>query len=249
MRTFRIGLFVLFILSSAAALPCSATQDLQYLVYVEDEYYQGPWREAEALTDYELRFLRPMMFTDMVGTVPIDIPGRILGRLKAHHPEWYGWEYELSIEGDMLVIETGEKLPGLKRLKNEVVLSMTALSDIRRVRFATPGRSVVYTRSDVDIPWFSLRRPISRADSTEPEPHMSDSARGFDSANATVDSAVGEDYDTADNIAPVELSDAPGDTLDESRRESGLSVWMAIGGVLIAGILGYVLGRVRRGTA
>ncbi len=223
----------------AAMVPCRATHSLQYFVYMEDEYVQGPWDYAEQLQPYTFRFLRPVMFVETFGTELLDVPLSIMKHLAQNRPDHYKWKWTLRIAGDTIVVETRDKIPDFHIVRNEVALSMIAQGLFSYVRFRSPGQVITVGKKDVDIPYFDLVFP-----GTPPQnPNQSVGQTSTEEEN----SSQKEGGDTVPSIS-TDSSQPSIEPFIPSRpnknEEPKLSLWIGFGGMLVTGALGFGLGKV-----
>lgn len=229
MKYLAAFLFLLFL----SVRPCRATHDLQYFIYIQDEYIQGPWRHAENVVEY----LRPVTFTELFGSEPLDIPLHVFRHLAENRPEDYRWERTLSIAGDTLVVDTPDRIQNFERVRNEVTLSMVSQSMFRHVRFLSAGNDVTLSRDDVELPYFALVHPgQDRSGDEFPE------SVGTSDAERTLPDKPAETLDAGDLNDLFDIREQ--DLLRQQQNEPGLSLWIGFGGMLIAGIMGFGLGKV-----
>lgn len=234
---------VLVVVLLAATVPCRATHSLQYFVYMEDEYVQGPWDYAEQLQPYTLRFLRPVMFVETFGTELLDVPLSIMNHLAENRPDHYKWKWTLRIAGDTIVVETRDKIPDFHIVRNEVALSMIAQGLFNYVRFRSPGQAITVGKKDVDIPYFDLVFPGTPPQNTNQSVGQTSTEEGA----AAEDYSQKEGEDTLYILSPN--SSQPSiepfvPSRPNKNEEPKLSLWIGFGGMLVTGALGFGLGKV-----
>ncbi len=230
---------VFFALMMICALPAQATHDIWYFVWHQDEYVQGMWKRAGMLPDRSPRYLRPVLYVDMLGTVPLDLVQHIMGRLKAQRPEAYAFDYEADVAGDTVVMKLNGSVPDFNTIKNEVTLSMVMQSGFDHVRFVRPEGTKTYSVADIDLPWFDLRRP----------------GGGFasDTEEGKVETEP-EETDTTGDEEPEPVAVPQSDLPDTSRmeeeggegdeEENDSFPWLTVLLPVVAGGIGFALGRV-----
>lgn len=137
------------------SLNASATHYLTYYVYFETEYIQGPWSRTKILDESEYKYLTVEMYDDLFGTVDSQLAEKIISRLKDKKPEVYNWKYELTIQGDTVVITSKSKIENLKTIKNELIASLI-FNNFKAVAFIFNGKSVTLNLTDLTVPYFDL---------------------------------------------------------------------------------------------
>ncbi len=132
-----------------------ATHTLWYYVYFQAEFIQGPWTGAELLPESSL-YLEPKQFViENAGSDPVLVPTYALEKLRENAPKQNAWEYEIEAAGDTLLIVTRQTITDFRRVKNEVIATMTHIG-FPLVRFKTPDVDQVFSLQDVDLPFFEL---------------------------------------------------------------------------------------------
>ena len=225
-----------FFLLFLSVRPCSATHDLQYFIYVQDEYVQGPWRHAENVVEY----LRPITFTELFGSEPLDVPLSVFKHLAVNRPDDYQWERQLHVAGDTLMIDVGGAIPNFDRVRNEVTLSMTSQSVFRHVRFRSADRDVTFSEEDVELPYFELVFPNRSAASVDDTPGPADSSANTTSTEPDISAQTQETDDVRDFLFESDFIREQ----QNKQNAPGLSLWIGFGGMLVAGALGFGLGKV-----
>lgn len=154
-----------------AASSMKATHHMTYFVFVETNFAQGYWKDAELTYDHGGTFLYPYKYTDLFGTVKEDFYRKLLDRLEEHH-EFYGQvklgENELKTEGYREYYDTlnvalhGTLTPSqLRMLRNELTATILNAGECKAVRliFHENGRhkkTEVLDYSSLDYPVFEL---------------------------------------------------------------------------------------------
>lgn len=148
-------IITLFILISTNA---SATHWLEYFVYVEVEYYQGPWSGytllEESNSDY--RYLSPVAFEGLFGSDKTDLARAFLSKLSEQKPKRYRWEYDVSYENEIVTIKPLGKIENWQTVKNEITATM-ALNSFPTVKFEFEDSTVISTLDDLTLPYMDLR--------------------------------------------------------------------------------------------
>ncbi|MBL0913790.1 MAG: hypothetical protein IBJ09_15600 [Bacteroidia bacterium] len=154
----------------AISLPSFATEWLTYYVYVETGYTQGPWTRAELLGESEYRYLAAEPYEDLFGSGELQLAEKLLARLKSKKPDLYAWRYELSVQGDTVVLTTKDPLKNEETVKNEITATLT-FNGFKAVSFRIAGRSETLTDRDLTIPYFDLvsKQPSAEAVPATPE--------------------------------------------------------------------------------
>jgi len=162
-------LFLLAIL--LAAFNLKATHHMTYFVFVETNFAQGYWKDAELTYDHAGTFLYPHKHTDLFGTVKEAFYKKLLDRLEEHH-DFYGKvqldENELKKDGyreyyDTLNVALMEAFPPsrIQTAKNELTATILNAGECEAVRlnFYENGQRVkteVFDYSHLDYPVFDL---------------------------------------------------------------------------------------------
>ena len=110
-------------ISIALLVLCSgagATHRLTYYVYYETSYAQGPWSRTGILDHSDYRYLKAEAYEDLFGTVREELVLKMLSRLKEKKPDLYSWDYELTLEGNVVTLTTTDNISNLETVKNEV---------------------------------------------------------------------------------------------------------------------------------
>ena len=230
-----ILLFLLFV-----PVVGSATQDNYLFVWHEDDYIQGSWKRARIIEGRPPRYLRPVLYVEMMGTVQLDIPLTILERLAAKRPDAYRWKREIEIKGDTVVITSSQAIPGLESIRNEVTLSMVMQSGFNHVTFVQPEGRSTYSLADINIPWFDIRRPgegfqevPTKVDEIKPDNDKEEEENGEE---------PNEEVDTPATVVPIDTIDMTESSANEGDG-SGIEVWHLILVALIAGGAGFGLAK------
>lgn len=137
------------------SLSTSATHTLSYYVYFETEYVQGPWIRVNILDGSDYRYLQAEMYEDLFGTVNADLVSKIFSRLKDRKPDMYNWKYDLSFQGDTVVISSKKRIENLETIRNEITASML-FNNFKAVTFNLDGKSETFNLSNLTLPYFDL---------------------------------------------------------------------------------------------
>ncbi|MGE3802443.1 MAG: hypothetical protein AB7H80_15610, partial [Candidatus Kapaibacterium sp.] len=216
--------------------PARATHDYWYFVWHEVDFVQGTWKRAEML-HRSTKFLRPMMYVDLIGSESLDLVQNVMERLRAHRPEMYGFKYSATVGGDTVLLKMEKTLPEFNTVKNEVLLSMVMQSRFNHVTFVQPDGRKTYSLKDVDLPWLDLRLP-GKGFAPE-EKQVDEQEKKIDSASDSsekVETPLEEKRDTA----TVSLESAEGGAGDQS----GVALWLVAIIALAVGALGFMFGRI-----
>lgn len=145
-----------------------------YYVYHETDYVQGSWRRAELLDAYGYRYLAPQQHEDYFGTVRSDLVHKLLGRLSAQKPEVYDWPYNLTIDGNTVVVASDAAIPALETVQNEITATLV-LNNFEAVRFQLGGKQETWTLDSLTLPFLDLvtrlaAQPATSVDAPSPAP-------------------------------------------------------------------------------
>lgn len=164
----KILMLMVFLL---AAFNLKATHHMTYFVFVETNFAQGYWKDAELTYDHGGTFLYPYKYTDLFGTVKEDFYRKLLDRLEAHHDFYAQVELddnELKTEGyreyyDTLNVALKGALTSsqLRTLKNELTATILNAGESKAVRlnFYENGQHTqteVLDYTHLDYPVFEL---------------------------------------------------------------------------------------------
>jgi len=154
-----------------AASSMKATHHMTYFVFVETNFAQGYWKDAELTYDHGGTFLYPYKYTDLFGTVKEDFYKKLLARLEEHH-DFYAQvkldENELKTDGyreyyDTLNVAVKEALTlsRLQTVRNELTATILHAGECKAVRlnFYENGqhtKTEVLDYSSLDYPVFEL---------------------------------------------------------------------------------------------
>lgn len=148
----RTLLLALLLLSSAAR----ATHLLQFHVYVEREWLQGPWIRTAELGPAG-RYLHPVTHEATLGTTRTQVPGALLAALSGEAPERYRWPFSLDAGWDTVILDLEARPEAWSTVRDEVTASMDAAGwPVTVWRF--PGDTLVTHRGDVRLPLLDLTR-------------------------------------------------------------------------------------------
>lgn len=164
----RIGL-TLFLLVFAFSL--KATQNLTYFVYVESQFLQGYWKDADEVYNSGNKFLYPHSYTDLFGTVKKDFYNKLLERLNEHHDFYTA----VSLDSNTLkkvgykefydtlnfAVQPELTADQIKTVKNELTTTVLSAGECQAIRLkfyqnGQPEKSRLYDYSDLDYPVFDL---------------------------------------------------------------------------------------------
>lgn len=163
------NLLTLFILT--ISLTAGATNWLTYYVYFETEYIQGPWTRTDLLEESEYKYLAPEVFEDNFGSIDSDIVNKMLSHLKERKPDLYNWSYDLTFQGDTVVLSSKEKIENFETIKNEITATLT-LNNFKAVTFKFPDKSETLIIDDLTLPYFDLVTNTPRESQAEETPEI-----------------------------------------------------------------------------
>ena len=146
---------ILTILALLLALNANATNWLNYYIYHETEYIQGPWSRIDILEKSDYKYLAAQAYEDLLGSERIDLVKKILLHLKEQKPKVYTWDYELSLHGDTIILSTEELIEHIGTIKNELTASLT-LNGFEAVVFQIGNKKETMTIFDLTLPYFDL---------------------------------------------------------------------------------------------
>ncbi|MBT30250.1 MAG: hypothetical protein CMO01_11370 [Thalassobius sp.] len=188
------------------SLNVSASTWETYYVYYETDYSQGPWSRTTILNQSDYKFLAPVMFEDLFGSIKSGFVYKVIERLRDKKPKLYQWKYELECLGDTVIFKSGDQITSFNTVKNEIVSSL-ALNGSKVVIFDLEDRKESFSLNDVSLPYLDLVMPNqknSQQKVTVPINHL-------DSTKSKVDNLG--------NIKPA-------------KNESKLLPWLGISGIL-----------------
>lgn len=143
------------ILTLTISLNSFATEWLTYYVYFETEYVQGPWRRADILDKSDYKYLTVEVYEDLFGSADEQLVQKFLSRLKNKKPDLYKWTYDLTFQGDTVVITTREQPKNVETIKNEITATLT-FNNFEAVTFNFGNKSETLTNKDLTVPYFDL---------------------------------------------------------------------------------------------
>ena len=146
---------LLTILTLLISLSASATHWLTYYVYYETEYIQGPWTRADILEKSKYKYLTLEAHEDLFGTEDTDLVNKMLSRLKERKPDTYDWTYDLTFQGDTVVLTPKGQIEKLETVKNEITATLT-LNNFKAVTFHFDNKQETLTINDLTLPYLDL---------------------------------------------------------------------------------------------
>jgi len=146
---------LLIILTLTISLNSFATEWLTYYVYVETEYSQGTWKRTDILEQSNYKYLTVEVYEDLFGSTNEQLVQKFLLRLKAKKPDIYNWKYDLTFQGDTVVITTKEQPKNVEIIKNEITATLT-FNNFKAVTFNFGNNSETQTVKDLTLPYFDL---------------------------------------------------------------------------------------------
>lgn len=153
MQTTMKGFFT--ILTLTISLNSFATEWLTYYVYFETEYIQGTWTRTDILEQSNYKYLTVEAYEDLFGSTDEQLVQKFLSRLKDKKPDLYKWTYNLTFQGDTVVITTKEQPQNVKTIKNEIIATLT-FNNFKAVTFNFGDTSETLTNNDLTLPYFDL---------------------------------------------------------------------------------------------
>lgn len=150
---------LLFIFSISLSQQIYATHLLNLYVYTETEYIQGPWSGSillDELGDY--RFLQAVAFDDYFGTVRLEIVEALIDKLRELKPENYTWDGTFELSGNTVIIHPEIGFIESETIINELTATYTN-NGFNSVRIDFNGKSRVFTKNDISIPYLGLIVP------------------------------------------------------------------------------------------
>lgn len=145
----------LTILTLTISLNSFATEWLTYYVYFETEYSQGTWTRTDILEQSKYKYLTVEVYEDLFGSGDEQLVDKFLSRLKTKKPDLYKWKYDLTFQGDTVVITTKEKPENIETIKNEITATLT-FNNFKAVTFNFGDNSETLTNKDLTLPYFDL---------------------------------------------------------------------------------------------
>ena len=137
-----------------------ATIDGTYIVYFEETYVQGPWNDGERV--FNNPYLLPKFYTELMGSVEVQVYQMILDKLKAEKPSVYSAVEVPFIDEplnplDTVLVKVGDiQQKNWLTIKNEILASFTANGNCKVVLFERKGKTEYLTAEDIDYPKFTL---------------------------------------------------------------------------------------------
>jgi hypothetical protein len=146
---------LLIFLTLTISLNSFATEWLTYYVYFETEYIQGPWKRLDIVEQSNYKYLTVESYEDLFGSEDEQLVQKFISRLKDKKPDLYKWSYDLSFQGDTVVITTKEQPKNIETIKNEITATLT-FNNFKAVQFNFGGKSETLTNNDLTVPYFDL---------------------------------------------------------------------------------------------
>jgi len=132
-----------------------ATEWLTYYVYFETEYMQGPWTRIDIVEKSNYKYLTVEAYEDLFGSENEQLVRKFLSRLHNKKPDLYKWKYDLTFQGDTVVIKAKEQPKNIETIKNEITATLT-FNNFKAVQFNFGGKSETLTNNDLTVPYFDL---------------------------------------------------------------------------------------------
>jgi hypothetical protein len=146
---------ILTLLTMISSVPSFATEWLTYYVYFETEYLQGPWIRLNMVEPSNYQYLSVEVYEDLFGSEDEQLVQKMISRLRDKKSDLYTWAYDLSFQGDTVVITTQEQLNNLATIKNEITATLT-FNHFKAVTFNLGTQSETLTHHDLTLPYFDL---------------------------------------------------------------------------------------------
>lgn len=146
---------LLTILALTISLNSFATEWLTYYVYFETEYSQGTWKRTDILEQSNYKYLTVEVYEDLFGSTDEQLVQKFLSRLKDKKPDLYKWTYDLTFQGDTVVITAKEQPQNVETIKNEITATLT-FNNFKAVTFNFGDNSETLTNNDLTLPYFDL---------------------------------------------------------------------------------------------
>lgn len=164
---------ILLIIVFSTSLSSYATHWLEYYVYFETEYSQGPWSRYDNLEQSNYIYLTVQLFEDLFGSLEEQLVEQILIKLKERKPDLYNWNYDFSIEERTVIISTNKIPKNQQTIKNEITASLT-LNNFDAVKFILGNEVDTLNANDITVPYFDLvsnqaKLPTNYKDETKVE--------------------------------------------------------------------------------
>ena len=212
--------YLLTISICAIYLNLSATHRLSYYVYFETEYLQGPWKRSDLLEGSNYKYLAPKSFTDLFGSLDEDLVTKFIDRLKENSPERYNWQYQLSFQGDTVVLESNANIDQVETVKNEITATLT-LNCFKVVSFNFGNVNEVWTMDDLTLPYFDLVQ------------------KKLEQPKMTTEEEIDLPHTT--EIAEKKEQNSPLQQIEIEEEKSGINVWLLISVLLNLGLVVILL--------
>jgi hypothetical protein len=146
---------LLTFLTLTISLNSFATEWLTYYVYFETEYPQGTWTRTNILEQSNYKYLTVEAYKDLFGSRNEQLVDKFLSRLKTKKPDLYQRKYDLTFQGDTVVITTKENPKNIETIKNEIIATLI-FNNFKAVQFNFGGKSETLTNNDLTVPYFDL---------------------------------------------------------------------------------------------
>jgi hypothetical protein len=146
---------LLTFLTLTISLNSFATEWLTYYVYFETEYPQGTWTRTNILEQSNYKYLTVEAYEDLFGSRNEQLVDKFLSRLKTKKPDLYQRKYDLTFQGDTVVITTKENPKNIETIKNEIIATLI-FNNFKAVQFNFGGKSETLTNNDLTVPYFDL---------------------------------------------------------------------------------------------
>jgi len=145
----------LLAISLLLCVHAQATHWATYYIYIETEYLQGPWSRMDALESSDYKYLSPILYENLFGTVQEDMVTTMISNLAENKPELYKWDYTVEINGDTVVLHIKEEIEQIETIKNEITSTLT-LNSFSAVTFQLPGSTETLSINDIKIPFLDI---------------------------------------------------------------------------------------------
>lgn len=198
----------------------NATHQLTYIVYFETEYIQGPWSRLDLLVESDYKYLEAQSFEDSFGSIKADMVNKMISRLKDDKPDIYNWTYELSIEGDTVILTPNGQIKEIETIKNEITATLTH-NNFSAVIFYFGEKKEVLTIDDLSLPYFDLVTKQQNKSEAKIQEVTIDTIYNIDTVQSQ-----------KVNIKPCE---------DKEQEDNLLSIWLIISGILNIGLIGFLM--------
>ena len=155
---------ILFIVFLSFGISANATFSLEYFIYVEKEYFQGPWIGLDQIETANNHYLSPVSFEDNFGSDELEMALKFLWKLKELKPESYNWDYKVHYKSNTVFIEVKSHIENWPVVKDEITATMT-MNSFDAVEFQFEDSTVTATMDDISMPYLGL---IDSGESVDP---------------------------------------------------------------------------------